>query len=196
MNSTQIVSLVKIFAKLPGLGPRSAQRIVLHLLKKRHELLRPLIDSLQNADEALKSCTHCYNLDTNDPCYICNDPKRHDLQTICVVEDVSDLWAMERAQVFKGVYHVLGGTLSAMNGHGPDHLNIAPLIERAKHCHEIILALNATIDGQTTTHYLMDLLKPYCQTITTLAYGMPIGGELDYLDSGTLNAALKSRTMM
>ncbi|WP_036553913.1 recombination mediator RecR [Nisaea denitrificans] len=181
-------------AKLPGLGPRSARRAVLHLLRKRETLMRPLADALGAAAEAVRDCSVCGNLDASDPCHICNDESR-DGSVICVVEDVGDVWALERAGAFKGRYHVLGGLLSALDGVGPDDLNLDGLIARsgAPDVKEVILAMDATVDGQTTAHYISDRLAGLDLSITRLARGVPVGGELDFLDDGTLTQALKAR---
>jgi recombination protein RecR len=197
MNSPEIQRLIQQLSKLPGLGPRSGRRLALHLLKKRTQIMRPLIDVMVEAETNIKTCAHCFNLDTTDPCTICLDPKRDPAQ-LCVVEDVADLWAFERASTFKGHYHILGGVLSAMDGVGPQQLTITQLLRRAEHgqIREIVLALNATIDGQTTIHYLIDRLKPMGVHVSTLAHGVPIGGELDYLDDGTLLTAFLARKVM
>lgn len=181
-------------AKLPGLGPRSARRAVLHLLRKRETLMRPLADALGAAAEAVRDCSVCGNLDASDPCHICRDESR-DLSVICVVEDVGDVWALERASAFKGRYHVLGGLLSALDGVGPDDLNLDGLIARSRvpEVTEVILAMDATVDGQTTAHYISDRLAGLDLSITRLARGVPVGGELDFLDDGTLTQALKAR---
>jgi len=180
-----------LLSKLPGLGPRSARRAALALLKKRDTLLEPLADSLREAADAILSCEVCGNLDTQSPCAICSDPRR-DSHLLCVVEDVADLWALERAGVFPGRYHVLGGALSALDGITPERLNVTQLLERVKlGVDEVILAMNATVEGQTTAHYLMDLLGD--MKVTRLAHGVPVGGEIDYLDEGTLSAAFKAR---
>ena len=194
-TSPELDRLIQLLARLPGLGPRSARRAVLHLIQKREQLLVPLAEALQTAAERITICTTCGNVDTTDPCAICVDPRR-DPATICVVEQVSDLWALERAQATKGRYHVLGGTLSPLDGIGPGDLKIAELIARAKDpaVTEIILAVNATVEGQTTAHYITDLLHDTGTTVTRLAHGVPVGGELDYLDDGTLAAAMRSRT--
>ncbi len=190
----EIERLIQILSKIPGLGPRSARRASLHLLKKKEQLLRPLARAAQDAAEHVQTCNQCGNLDTQDPCTICINPKRN-TEVICVVEDVADLWALERATAIKGTYLVLGGILSALDGIGPEQLNIKKLVERAMHddCNEILLALNATIDGQTTAHYLTDALEGCNVIVTMLAHGVPVGGELDYLDEGTLSAAVKAR---
>ena len=183
--------LVQLLARLPGLGPRSARRAALALLKKRDTLLEPLAEAMLGAARAIKPCALCGNLDTTSPCAICADPRR-DGHILCVVEDVADLWALERAGVFRGRYHVLGGALSALDGVTPEKLNLAGLTARAQDgVDEVILAMNATVEGQTTAHYLMDLLSDV--KVTRLAHGVPVGGELDYLDEGTLSAAFKAR---
>lgn len=194
MSDTDIDKLIMLLAKLPGLGPRSARRAALYLVKRREAVLLPLAKALADAAANVKTCATCGNLDTTDPCRLCADPRRDDA-TICVVEDVADLWALERAGVFKGRYHVLGGTLSALDGVGPEDLNIPGLIAKARRetVTEVILATNATVDGQTTAHYIQDRLKDANVAVTSLAQGVPIGGELDYLDDGTLGAALRTR---
>ncbi len=194
MSGPEIERLIQLLAKLPGLGPRSARRAALHLFKKRESLMQPLMTALTEAAERVRACGICGNLDTTDPCAICADPRR-DRATICVVEDVADLWALERAAVFRGRYHVLGGVLSALDGVGPDDLNIVKLIARAHppEVTEVILAMGATVDGQTTSHYLTDRLRQGGAIVSRLAHGVPVGGELDYLDDGTLGAALKAR---
>lgn len=180
-------------ARLPGLGPRSARRAVLHMIKKRGQLMAPLADTLHNVAATARECLNCGNIGTTDVCDICSSEKRN-IGELCVVEDVADLWAMERAKVFKGRYHVLGGTLSALDSIGPDELRIPKLVDRVKseNISEIILALNATVDGQTTAHYIAEQLEPHVK-VTSLAQGVPIGGELDYLDDGTISAALRAR---
>ncbi|MBV8798512.1 MAG: recombination protein RecR [Alphaproteobacteria bacterium] len=189
----EIERLIQLLAKLPGLGPRSARRAALVLLKKRETLLEPLSAAMRDAAAAIRSCDICSNLDTVAPCSLCRDPRR-DPTVLCVVEDVADLWALERAGVFKGKYHVLGGALSALDGMTPDKLNVGPLLTRVgTGVSEIILAMNATIEGQTTAHYLMDALAPMKVKVTRLAHGVPVGGELDYLDEGTLSAAFTAR---
>jgi recombination protein RecR len=192
MNSgSEIERLIQLLAKLPGLGPRSARRAALVLLKKRDLLLEPLASAMQAAAAATRNCEICGNLDTASPCAICRDPRR-DPHVLCVVEDVADLWALERASVFRGRYHVLGGALSALDGITPERLNITSLLERVKQgIEEVVLAMNATVEGQTTAHYLMDHLTGV--KVTRLAHGVPVGGELDYLDEGTLSAAFKAR---
>jgi recombination protein RecR len=188
---SEIERLIQLLSKLPGLGPRSARRAALALLKKRDTLLEPLAASLREAADAILTCQVCGNLDTQSPCAICSDTRR-DPHILCVVEDVADLWALERASVFRGRYHVLGGALSALDGVTPDRLNVGGLLERVKQdVEEVILAMNATVEGQTTAHYLMDLLGD--MKVTRLAHGVPVGGELDYLDEGTLSAAFKAR---
>ena len=194
MPASDIEALIKLLAKLPGLGPRSARRAALHMIKRRESLMEPLARALDGAAQNIRTCSECGNLDTIDPCALCSDDRR-DGSMICVVEEVADLWAMERGGAFKGLYHVLGGTLSALDGIGPEDLNIASLIRRieAGNVSEVILATNATVDGQTTGHYITDRLAPTNVTVSRLAHGVPVGGELDYLDDGTLAAALKSR---
>lgn len=194
MNSNRDIDhLIELMAKLPGLGPRSARRAVLHLIRKRDLLLTPLSDVMQQVAVSARECLNCGNVGTTDICEICASDKRANGE-LCVVEDVADLWAMERAGVFKGRYHVLGGTLSALDAVGPDDLRIPQLINRldAENISEVILALNATIDGQTTAHYIADQIEDRV-TLTSLAQGVPIGGELDYLDDGTITAALNAR---
>jgi len=194
-NATRdIENLIELMAKLPGLGPRSARRAVLHMIKKRALLMTPLADVLSEVAVSARECLNCGNVGTSDVCEICTSDKRA-IGELCVVEDVADLWAMERAGVFKGRYHVLGGTLSALDAVGPDDLHIPKLRNRvsAEGITEVILALNATIDGQTTAHYIAEALEGSGVAVTTLAQGVPIGGELDYLDDGTISAALKAR---
>ncbi|MEP3889717.1 MAG: recombination mediator RecR [Hellea sp.] len=192
--SPEIERLIALLSKLPGLGPRSARRAALDLIKKRDAVMRPLAAAMAEAAEKISTCETCGNVDAQNPCNICAAPGR-DQSIICVVQDVGDLWAMERAGAFKGQYHVLGGTLSALDGVRPEDLNIAGLIERAKvgDIKEVILAMNATVDGQTTAHYITDHLEKAGVTISRLAHGVPVGGELDYLDDGTITAAMKSR---
>jgi len=194
MGGPEIERLIQLLGRLPGLGPRSARRVALHLLKKREVLMQPLSTALADAARAIRPCTTCGNLDTIDPCSICADPRR-DSTLMCVVEDVGDLWAMERGKIFSGRYHVLGGTLSALDGIGPDELNIAGLLRRIADggVREIIVATNATVDGQTTAHYLAERLAESGVPLTRLAHGVPVGGELDWLDDGTLATALKAR---
>ena len=188
----EIERLVQLLARLPGLGPRSARRAALHLIKRRESLLEPLAAALAKAAEAIRPCPTCGNLDTVEPCAICRDPER-DATAICVVEELADLWALERTGAFRGRYHVLGGTLSALDGIGPEDLNIERLLARIRPGQELILALNATVEGQTTAHYLADRVAGRGIRISRLAQGVPIGGELDYLDDGTLTAALRTR---
>ena len=195
MTSSHIDRLIGLLSRLPGLGPRSARRAALHLLKKRESLLAPLASALTQAAETIRNCDQCGNLDTADPCAICGDMER-DASVICIVEEVADLWAVERSGIYRGRYHVLGGTLSALDGVGPEELKIAKLVERASSVKvkEVILATNATVDGQTTAHYVANRLAQCEVEITRLAHGLPMGGELDYLDDGTLTAALKARS--
>ncbi len=194
MTGAEIEKLIQLLARLPGLGPRSARRAALHLLKKRETLLDPLMRSLEEVARTVKSCGRCGNLDTSDPCAICTDHRR-DVGLVCVVAEVGDLWALERSGAFKGRYHVLGGMLSALDGVGPDKLNIAGLVDRAKQgvIREAILALDATVDGQTTAHYIADRLADTGAKVSRLAHGVPVGGELDYLDDGTIAAAINAR---
>ena len=191
----EIERLIQLLSKVPGLGPRSARRAALHLIKKKEQLLAPLAGAMGEALDKVRICSTCGNVDTADPCMICTDPRR-DSATLIVVEDVSDLWALERASAMNVRYHVLGGTLSPLDGIGPDQLNIGGLVDRVSEggVKEIILAVNATVEGQTTAHYLTDQLAGFSVKVTRLAHGVPVGGELDYLDEGTLSAALKSRT--
>jgi recombination protein RecR len=191
----EIERLIQLLAKLPGLGPRSARRAALHLVKRREQLLRPLGDAMAEAAENVKICSNCGNIDSRDPCTICTDPTR-DRSTVIVVEDVSDLWALERAKALNAAYHVLGGVLSPLDGVGPNDLTIRRLVERVAEggIDEIIVAVNATVEGQTTAHYLIDQMDGFEVKITRLAHGVPVGGELDYLDEGTLSAAMRSRT--
>ena len=191
----EIDRLIQLLARLPGLGPRSARRAALHLIKKRELLMAPLAAALQVALDKIEICSTCGNIDTRNPCTLCADPRRED-SVIVVVADVADLWALERAQAINARYHVLGGTLSPLDGVGPKELAIDALIARAHapNVSEVILALNATVDGQTTAHYITDLLQGANVRVTKLAHGVPVGGELDYLDEGTLAAAIRSRT--
>jgi recombination protein RecR len=191
----EVEKLIQLLAKLPGLGPRSARRAALHLIKKKDQLLVPLAQAMGVAVERVTVCSTCGTVDTCDPCTICSDPRR-DTSTIIVVEDVADLWALERAAALNCGYHVLGGTLSPLDGIGPDDLTIAQLIERVAggEVSEIVLAVNATVEGQTTAHYITDRLRGMDVRVTRLAHGVPVGGELDYLDEGTLTQALKART--
>lgn len=190
----EIEELIQLMARLPGLGPRSARRAALHLIKKRRQLLAPLAQSMQTVAETARECLRCGNISTADLCPICTSDKRATGE-LCIVEDVADLWAMERAQVFRGRYHVLGGTLSALDAVGPEDLRIPQLVARVRDedITEVILALGATVDGQTTAHYIADELAVTSASVTTLAQGVPVGGELDYLDDGTITAALKAR---
>ncbi len=190
---TDLENLIELMARLPGLGPRSARRAVLHLVKKRALVLMPLADAMQQVAETARECLNCGNIGTTDLCAICESEKRANGE-LCIVEDVADLWAMERAAVFRGRYHVLGGTLSALDAIGPEELRIPKLIDRVatEGIEEVILALNATVDGQTTAHYIADQLEGRVK-VTSLAQGVPIGGELDYLDDGTIGAALRAR---
>lgn len=194
MSKSKIDVLTDCLAKLPALGPRSARRAVLFLLKKKQTQMKTLIDALQDVMDNVAPCPLCGNMDVTQPCAICQDPRRDDAQ-LCVVADIADLWALERANTFKGRYHVLGGVLSALDGIGPEELNIQSLIGKvsAGAVTEVILALPATLDGQTTAHYLTDILEKYNVKVTALSHGVPVGGELDYLDDGTLQAAFKTR---
>ncbi len=191
----EIEKLVQLLARVPGLGPRSARRAVLHLIRKREELLAPLSEAMRVAQERIVVCSVCGNIDTSDPCTICRDQRR-DPSILVVVETVADLWALERAGLLNARYHVLGGVLSPLDGVGPDDLSIASLVARVRagETREVVLAVNATVDGQTTAHYVADLLAPTGVKVTRLAHGVPVGGELDYLDEGTLAAALERRT--
>ncbi len=199
MPLDDIERLIQLLSRLPGLGPRSARRAALHLMERRESLMQPLAGALSKAAAAIRDCSLCGNLDTKDPCGICQDEKR-DSGLICVVEEVGDLWALERSGAFNGRYHVLGGTLSAIDGRGPEQLRIDALVGRVNAAplntapvREVILALSATVDGQTTAHYLKDRLAHCDVEVSHLAHGVPVGGELDYLDDGTLSAALKAR---
>ncbi len=191
----EIERLIQLLARLPGLGPRSARRVALHLINKREALLAPLGEALRVVGERIVVCHSCGNIDTADPCAVCRDGRR-DRSIIVVVEDVSDLWALERAGAVNAPYHVLGGVLSALDGIRPEHLNLDRLVARAAEpgVNEVILALNATVDGQTTAHYVTELLSHMPVKVTKLAHGVPVGGELDYLDEGTLSAAIRQRT--
>ena len=191
----EIERLIQLLAKLPGLGPRSARRAALHLIKRREEVLEPLGEALAEAHASVRVCKVCGNIDTSDPCGVCRDPARDDA-TLVVVENVDDLWALERAGAVGGRYHVLGGTLSPLDGVGPADLNLQGLVARVAEggVTEVIIAVNATVDGQTTAHYVTDMLAHLGVRVTRLAHGVPVGGELDYLDEGTLAAALRSRT--
>ena len=197
VTGPEIERLIQLFAKLPGLGPRSARRAALHLIKKKDQLLVPLSSAMVEAVDKVRLCKTCGNVDTSSPCTLCSDPRR-DQTTIVVVEDVADLWALERAAVINAMYHVLGGVLSPLDGIGPEDLAISQLVERVSNkqepVKEVIIAVNATVEGQTTAHYITDQLEGYDTKITRLAHGVPVGGELDYLDEGTLAAAIKSRS--
>ncbi|MDT9597749.1 recombination mediator RecR [Sphingosinicella rhizophila] len=194
MASSEIDALTQALARLPGLGPRSARRAVLHLLKRRETSLAPLLRALERVNEALSICSTCGNVDTIDPCTVCADPRRDD-RLLCVVEEVSDLWALDRSRLFPGRFHVLGGRLSALEGVRPEDLSIDMLIGRIARggVDEVVLAMNATLEGQTTAHYLAERLETFPVRITQLAHGLPVGGELDYLDEGTLAQALRAR---
>ncbi|CAN5274300.1 recombination mediator RecR [soil metagenome] len=194
MASTEIDALSQALARLPGFGPRSARRAVLHLLKKREGALIPLLRALESVNERLATCSVCGNVDTRDPCSICSDPRRDD-RSIAVVEDVADLWALERSRLFPGRFHVLGGRLSALDGVRPEDLTIDRLVSRISQggVDEVVLAMNATLEGQTTAHYIADRLENFPVRLTQLAHGLPVGGELDYLDDGTLAQALRAR---
>ena len=190
----EILKMIEMIGRLPGLGPRSARRVALHLLKRQDTLLKPLAEALAVAAEKLVTCHICGNYDTTQPCAVCRAPGRDD-GVLCVVSDVPDLWALERAGAFRGRYHVLGGVLSAIDGIGPDELNIERLLARLREdsIREVIIALGATVDGQTTAHYLADRIAALGVDVTRLAHGVPVGGELDHLDDGTLATALRSR---
>jgi recombination protein RecR len=194
MAAPEIDRLIQVLARLPGLGPRSARRAALTLIKRKESALLPLIEALKSAAEHVRTCSQCGNLDAADPCGICTDARR-DPTLLCVVADVADLWALERTAAFRGRYHVLGGVLSALDGIGPEQLNLKPLFRRieAGGTKEVVLALGATVDGQTTAHFLSDRLQPFGVAISRLAHGVPVGGELDYLDDGTLIQALQAR---
>lgn len=196
---TDVERLIQLLAKLPGLGPRSARRAVLDMIKRPEANMRPLARALLEVADSIRACAVCHNIDTQSPCSICQDPRRPQ-ETLCVVADVADLWALERARAFRGHYHVLGGTLSAMEGRGPEQLNIDSLLRRLHEAkatdrpvREVILALGATVEGQTTLHYLQDRLQDFDLEVSVLAQGLPVGGELDYLDDGTLTLALQAR---
>lgn len=190
----EIEQLIQLLARLPGLGPRSARRAVLQLVKKKEQLMIPLSAALDRAVAAVRSCEVCGNIDTMSPCSICADPRRNDSGMLIVVEDVADLWALERAGVGAVKYHVLGGVLSPLDGVGPEDISIGALLARAHEFREIVLAVNATVEGQTTAHYITDRLAGSGAKVTRLAHGVPVGGELDYLDEGTLSQALRART--
>jgi recombination protein RecR len=194
MASQEIEALTQALARLPGLGPRSARRAVLHLLKKREAALGPLLAALEAVDQKLATCSTCGNVDTSDPCAVCADPRR-DQRSLCVVEEVADLWALERSRLFPGRYHVLGGRLSALDGVRPEDLAIARLVGRveAGGIDEVVLAMNATLEGQTTAHYIAERIERFPVRLTQLAHGLPVGGELDYLDEGTLAQAMRAR---
>ncbi|HZF94134.1 MAG TPA: recombination mediator RecR [Allosphingosinicella sp.] len=194
MSSPEIEALTQALARLPGLGPRSARRAVLHLMKRRETALAPLLRALEKVNQNLSTCSNCGNVDTHDPCSICADPRR-DPRLLCVVEEVSDLWALDRSRLFPGAFHVLGGRLSALEGVRPEDLSIDRLVARvsAGGIDEIVLAMNATLEGQTTAHYLAERLERFPVRLTQLAHGLPVGGELDYLDEGTLAQALRAR---
>ncbi len=195
-GGSEIEQLIQLLGRLPGLGPRSARRAVLHLIKRKDSLMVPLSGAIQRAVEAVVECETCGNVDTMSPCAICADPRRSQNNMLLVVEEVSDLWAMERAAVGPVRYHVLGGVLSPLDGVGPEDLTIDSLIARAAGFSEIVLAVNATVEGQTTAHFITDRLAGLDVKITRLAHGVPVGGELDYLDEGTLSQALKARTAL
>lgn len=194
MASPEIEALTAALARLPGLGPRSARRAVLHLLRRRESALVPLLDALGAVNVRMRTCQQCGNVDTIDPCGICSDPRR-DARALCVVEDVADLWALDKSRLFPGRFHVLGGRLSALDGVRPEDLSIAQLVARvaAGGIDEVVLAMNATLEGQTTAHYIAERLESYPIRLTQLAHGLPVGGELDYLDEGTLAQALRAR---
>lgn len=191
----EIEQLIQLLARLPGLGPRSARRAVLHMVKKKEQLMLPLSAALDRAVAVVRTCEVCGNIDTRSPCAICADPRR-DSGMLIVVEDVSDLWALERAGVGQVKYHVLGGVLSPLDGVGPDDITVDALIARVPEFKEVVLAVNATVEGQTTAHYITDRLAGSGAKVTRLAHGVPVGGELDYLDEGTLSQALKARTLI
>ena len=194
MASPEIEALTQALARLPGLGPRSARRAVLHLLKKREGALAPLLSALTAVEARLVTCTTCGNVDTHDPCSVCADPRR-DARSLCVVEEVADLWALDRSRLFAGRFHVLGGRLSALEGVRPEDLSIDLLVRRIEvgGIDEVVLAMNATLEGQTTAHYIADRIERFPVRVTELAHGLPVGGELDYLDEGTLAQALRAR---
>jgi recombination protein RecR len=194
MAAPEIDRLIQVLSRLPGLGPRSARRAALSLIKRKESALLPLIDALQGAADHVRTCSQCGNLDGTDPCGICSDERR-DSSTLCVVADVADLWALDRTGAYRGRYHVLGGVLSALDGIGPEQLNLGSLFRRVEKggVKEVVLALGATVDGQTTAHYLTDRLAGLPVSVTRLAHGVPLGGELDYLDDGTLIQALQAR---
>lgn len=195
MTSPEINELIRMLARLPGVGPRSARRLALHLLEDRETVMKPLMMQLDKSFREIKTCTRCGNLDSSDPCTICCEPRRNK-KTLCIVEGIADLWAIERTRAFDGLYHILGGVLSALDGIRPEDLRINELLKRIaeEQTEEIVLALSATVDGQTTAHYLADRLSGTNVRLTKIAHGMPVGGELDYLDDGTLTTALRART--
>ena len=194
MASQEIENLVQALAKLPGLGPRSARRAVLHLLKRPETTMQPILAAMEQVNERLKTCSICGNVDTTDPCHICADPRRDD-KALCVVEEVSDLWALDRSRLFPGKFHVLGGHLSALDGVRPEDIGIDKLVQRVEQggIDEVVLAMNATLEGQTTSHYIAERLEQFPLRLSQLSHGIPVGGELDYLDEGTLAQALRSR---
>jgi len=194
MASQEIENLVQALSKLPGLGPRSARRAVLHLLKRPETTMKPILVAMERVDANLKTCGICGNVDTQDPCQICNDPRR-DEKSLCVVEEVSDLWALDKSRLFPGKFHVLGGKLSALDGVRPEDIGIDNLIKRveAGGIDEVVLAMNATLEGQATSHYIAERLENYPIRMSQLSHGIPVGGELDYLDEGTLAQALRAR---
>ncbi|WNO55144.1 recombination mediator RecR [Stakelama saccharophila] len=194
MASPEIETLTQALSRLPGLGPRSARRAVLHLIKKRETALEPLLKALGAVAETLSTCAICGNIDTSDPCAICTDPRR-DARSLCVVEEVADLWALDRSRLFPGRFHILGGRLSALDGVRPEDLSIDALLRRieAGGIEEVVLAMNATLEGQTTSHFVAERVERYPVRVTQLAHGLPVGGELDYLDEGTLAQALRAR---
>lgn len=194
MAASEIERLIRLLARLPGLGPRSARKAALAMMKRPETVLRPLTEAMRACQERVATCTVCGNLDTTDPCSICKDGER-DETLVCVVQEVEDLWALDRLVGYRGRYHVLGGTLSAIDGRGPDDLRIGALLERldGSPVEEVVLALGATVEGQTTAHYISDRLAHLPLTVTRLAHGLPVGGELNYLDEGTLEAALRAR---
>ena len=194
MASQEIENLVQALSKLPGLGPRSARRAVLHLLKRPETTMKPILAAMEQVEANLKTCSVCSNVDTQDPCQICNDPRR-DEKSLCVVEEVSDLWALDKSRLFPGKFHVLGGKLSALDGVRPEDIAIDKLIKRVEQggIDEVVLAMNATLEGQATSHYIAERLENYPLRLSQLSHGIPVGGELDYLDEGTLAQALRSR---
>ncbi len=197
ITGPEIERLIQLLSRLPGLGPRSARRATLQLLRKKEPLLGPLAAAMADAYARVKVCSTCGNADTCDPCILCTDPTRNDALLI-VVEDIADVWALERADALKARYHILGGVLSPLDGKGPDDLNLKQLVARVSEgkIAEVVLAMNATVDGQATAHYISDLLSPFDVKLTRLAHGVPVGGELDYLDEGTLSAAMRQRTLL